>query len=142
MNVTQAKTKAAAKLYRQFFAQTAETHGLTTKQAKAMVEEATPKDRRRAAFLAGLCMSLKEEGWSLGAIAHHLGCFPSAVSHWLRQSPLPCTEGSKDALAVVKDMEPEERVKSLATAGWSMSAIARGLGVSRSTVRYYLRASS
>lgn len=142
MNVTQAKTRAAAKLYRQFFAQTAETHGLTTKQAKAMVEEATPKDRRRAAFLADLCRTLSFHEWSLGAIAYHLECFPSAVSHWLKQTLVPCSEGSKDVLASVKDLAPKERVKSLATAGWSMSAIARGLGVSRSTVRYYLRASS
>lgn len=141
MNVTQAKTKAAAKLYRLVFSQAAETHRLTAKQAKAMVAEATPKDRRRAAFLAGLCMSLKEEGWSLGAIAYHLECFPSAVSHWLKQPAVPCSEGSKDVLASVKDLGPKERVDALATAGWSMSAIARGLGVSRSTVRYYLRAS-
>ncbi len=142
MNVTQAKTKAAAKLYRLVFSQAAETHRLTAKQAKAMVAEATPKDRRRAAFLAGLCMSLKEEGWSLGAIAYHLECFPSAVSHWLKQPAVPCSEGSKDVLAGVKDLAPQERVKALADAGWSMSAIARGLGVSRSTVRYYLRAPS
>ena len=141
MNVTQAKTKAAAKLYRQFFAKTAEIHGLTTKQAKAMVEEATPKDRRRAAFLADLCKTLSFQDWSLGAIAYHLGCFPSAVSHWLKQELVPCSEGSNDVLASVKDLGPKERVDALATAGWSMSAIARGLGVSRSTVRYYLRAS-
>lgn len=142
MNVTQAKTKAAAKLYRAAFTRVAELHKLTTKQAKAMVEEATPKDRRRAAFLAHLCIALSGDGWSLGAIAYHLECFPSAVSHWLKQPTMPCSEGSKDALAGVKDLKPQERVKALATAGWSMSAIARGLGVSRSTVRYYLRASS
>lgn len=140
MNVTEAKTGKAAKAFRQFFAQVAEGHGLTVKQAKAMVEEAIPKDRRRAAFLADLCRTLNSRGWSLGAIAHHLECFPSAVAHWLKQSSTPCSEGSKEVLAKVKDLGPQDKVKALATAGWSMSAIARGLGVSRSTVRYYLRA--
>ncbi len=142
MNVTQAKTKAAAKEFRAVFALAAELHKMTTKQAKAMVKEATPKDRRRAAFMARLCIALMAEGWSLGAIAYHLKCFPSAVSHWQKQSVLPCSEGSKDVLAGLKDLEPQAKVKSLANEGWSMSAIARGLGVSRSTVRYYLRASS
>ena len=77
-----------------------------------------------------------EQGLSVEEIANRFGRRPAAVSYWMEKHGLEVPNRSKHA---AKGGIERERLTELVEAGLTIARIAEAVGLSKTTVRYWLR---
>lgn len=136
---SEVNTKVGAAALKKAKAEVAQRHGVKPSQVDDLMKR-IGRNRKRSAFMADLCQTLHRNGWSVEAVCVAVGAFRATVTHFLKASPKPSTEGDPKIGAALPGESRRDRVGRLRKLGWCAREIAAAIGFSEAAVQFHLRA--